>query len=70
MKKSEFIFSLLLVPLDYLMLFLAGVSAYYLRFSDLASGIRPVQFDFNITSYNLVVLIVAAIWIVIFALVG
>ncbi|OIO07256.1 hypothetical protein AUJ35_02365 [Candidatus Falkowbacteria bacterium CG1_02_41_21] len=70
MKKSEFIFSLALVPLDYLMIFLAGVSAYYLRFSDLAAGIRPVQFDFDIASYNLVVLVVGLIWLVIFALSG
>jgi len=70
MKKSEFILSLILVPLDYLMIFLAGISAYYLRFSDLASGIRPTQFDFDIASYNLVVLVVGLIWVAIFALYG
>lgn len=70
MKKSEFIFSLILIPVDYLMIFLAGLSAYYLRFSNFVSGIRAVQFDFDLSHYSIILLIVGAIWVVVFALSG
>lgn len=48
MKKSELIFSALLVPVDFLMLVLAGVTAYFLRVSPLISRIRPVLFSLNL----------------------
>jgi len=70
MKKTESFFSALLVPLDFLMMFLAGISAYYLRFSDISEGIRPVIFSLPLHSYLPSVLTVAALWIVIFMLSG
>lgn len=70
MKKTESFFSALLVPLDFLMMFLAGISAYYLRFSDISEGIRPVIFSLTLHSYLPSVLTVAALWIVIFMLSG
>jgi exopolysaccharide biosynthesis polyprenyl glycosylphosphotransferase len=70
MKKSEFIFSLILVPVDFLMIFLAGLSAYYLRFSKFTTDIRPVIFDFNIASYSQILLVVSVLWLVVFAIVG
>lgn len=70
MKKSEFLFSLFLVPLDYLMMFLAATSAYYLRFSEFTTDIRPVIFDFDIASYNRLVFMIAFIWLLVFALSG
>jgi len=47
MKKSELFFSFLLIPLDYLMIILAGISAYYIA-----------------------LLIIALLWIPIFAFTG
>ncbi|KKP59433.1 MAG: Undecaprenyl-phosphate glucose phosphotransferase [Candidatus Magasanikbacteria bacterium GW2011_GWC2_34_16] len=66
MKRFELIFTFLQLPLDYLMLVLAGFTAYSLRFSDLITSIRPVLFNLSWNSYWPMVLGVAAGWIVIF----
>ena len=42
MKRSEVILMVLQVPLDFLMLIFAGVSAYYLRFTNWAIDMKPV----------------------------
>lgn len=70
MKKSEFFFSFLLVPLDFLMLVLAGISAYFIRFAEFAKAIRPTIFDLSFDRYLDIVLSVSFIWIIIFALAG
>ena len=70
MKKTESFFSALFVPLDFLTIVLAGISAYYLRFSDISEDIRPVIFSLPFRSYLISVLVVAVLWIVIFILVG
>lgn len=70
MKKIESFFSALFVPVDYLLIVLAGISAYYLRFSDISSEIRPVIFSLPFQNYFRSVLIIAAIWVVIFILSG
>jgi len=51
LKKVELFFTTILVPIDFLTIFLAGLSAYYLRFSDYYRGIRPVIFNLPINSY-------------------
>jgi len=70
MKRSELIFTFLLVPLDFLMIVLAGVSAYYIRFSEFTTEIRPVIFNLPFPSYFKVVLLIAFLWVIIFALSG
>ena len=72
MKKSELIFSALLVPVDFLMFVLAGVAAYFLRISPLVANLRPVLFTMNLPfeKYFLLVLIVAIFGIFIFAVSG
>lgn len=70
MKRSEVILLILQVPIDFLMLILAGVSAYYLRFSDWATALKPVIFDISIFEFLSVVVWVAFTWLIIFALVG
>ena len=72
MKKSELIFSALLVPMDFLMFVLAGVAAYFLRISPLVANLRPVLFTINLPfeKYFLLVLIVAIFGIFIFAVSG
>ncbi len=69
-NKIELFFSFLLVPLDYLMLLLAGISAYYLRFSDYYVDIRPVIFDLPFTEYFQALLGVALIWLIVFTIAG
>ncbi|PIT93807.1 hypothetical protein COU00_02315, partial [Candidatus Falkowbacteria bacterium CG10_big_fil_rev_8_21_14_0_10_43_11] len=70
MKKSELIFTFLLVPLDFLMIVLAAISAYQLRFAEFTAGIRPVIFSLPFESYLAVVFYLATFWLIIFAFAG
>lgn len=70
MKRTDLIFSALLVPVDYCMLVLAGLLAYALRFGETVSGIRPVMFDFPLSSFLPALLLTALGFIVVFALTG
>jgi len=70
MKKIELFFSTLFIPVDFVMIVLAGMSAYYLRFSQWTVGWRPVTFDLPFTGYFRSLLVIAFLWILIFALSG
>lgn len=70
MKKSELIFSSILVPVDFLMIILAGISAYYIRYADVTTGIRPVIFDLAFSEYLKALFMIAPLWLVIFAFAG
>lgn len=69
MKKSELAFSAILVPVDYVTLLVAGLVAYDIRFTTIA-GLRPVTEVLSHHVYVNALLIVAAVWIGIFALSG
>ncbi len=72
MKKSELVFTAILVPLDFLMLAGAGLVSYYLRISPWIAQYRPVLFHLNLPlgRYFIIVLIVSLFLLLIFALVG
>ena len=70
MKRSELFFSFLLVPLDFAMIILAGASAYYIRFAQFVTEIRPIIFDLPFNSYFKVLFVVAVVWVIIFAFSG
>jgi exopolysaccharide biosynthesis polyprenyl glycosylphosphotransferase len=72
MKRAELFFNAVLVPLDFAALVLAGLVAYFLRVSTPVQGIRPAIFivDLPLTYYMQLVVIVAGITIIIFALQG
>lgn len=70
MKRSELYFSFLLVPLDYLAIILAGLSAYYIRYAGFFQSLRPVVFNLDIGIYLRMLFIIALIWIFIFAWAG
>ncbi len=70
MKKTHLWLSFLLVPVDFLMIFLAGISAYYLRFSEFTRGIRPVIFDLPFNEYISALFIISLLWLVIFTFAG
>ncbi len=72
MKKSELIFGSLLVPVDFLMILVAGIVAYSLRTHPIITQLRPVLFSSNLPfSRFFGVLIIAAIFtLIIFALSG
>ncbi len=69
MKKSELAFSAILVPLDYAALIMAGLTAYYIRFSTI-SDLRPVTEVLPLQTYFNLLLVVAAAWIGVFAISG
>jgi len=70
MKKSELFFSFLLVPLDFLMIILAGITAYHIRFAEIAAEIRPIIFSLPFSEYLQVLFLIALAWLVIFAIAG
>ncbi|OGH64795.1 MAG: hypothetical protein A2821_01435 [Candidatus Magasanikbacteria bacterium RIFCSPHIGHO2_01_FULL_41_23] len=70
MKKSEIILMFIQLPLDFILLLLAGWSAYWLRFSDWAVAWRPVLFNLTFDNFTSMLVVVAVVWILIFALSG
>jgi exopolysaccharide biosynthesis polyprenyl glycosylphosphotransferase len=68
MKKSELFLIALLVPIDFLMILLAGTTAYFLRFETFFKDIRPTTLIWTFKEYLELITIVAFIWIIIFAL--
>ncbi len=51
MKRSEIFFSAVLVPLDYIMVMLAGLTAYFLRFQTALTDIRPAIYTFPFSTF-------------------
>ena len=70
MKRSEIILMFIQVPLDFLLLTLAGMSAYYLRLSSLAVSWRPVLFVISPGDFLNLIMLVATGWVIIYALAG
>jgi len=72
MKKAETIFTVALVPVDYLMMVMAGLAAYFLRTSDLVAIGRPVLFGINLPleKYLWLVFSMSFLMVIIFALSG
>ncbi len=70
MKKSDLTFSAILVPVDYFMIILAGVSAYFLRYEPWVQKIRPVIFNLKFNEYFSYVWLIAIGWLAIFAMAG
>lgn len=70
MKKIETFFSLLMIPVDYVLLILAGLSAYHLRYSSWSANVRPVIFNLPFPKYFHSLIFIAVIWTIIMALAG
>ncbi len=70
MKKAELILSFILLPLDFFMIILAGLSAYFIRFSETATTVRPAIFELPFAQYFQALLIIGGLCLPIFALAG
>lgn len=70
MKRSELMFNVLLVFVDFAMIVVAGMLAYSLRFSDRLSHLRPIVFDLPFSSFMEIVFIVSPFFVISFALLG
>ena len=69
MRRADLLFYLFLLPFDFLMIILAGIGAYYLRFIVLAEKL-PIIYQISFPQYFLILLIIAFIWLIIFAISG
>jgi exopolysaccharide biosynthesis polyprenyl glycosylphosphotransferase len=67
MKKSQLFLSVVMLPLDFLVIILAGLSAYALRFN---LDYLPVVFQVPWDKYLPSVLVTATVWIVLFLFSG
>jgi exopolysaccharide biosynthesis polyprenyl glycosylphosphotransferase len=70
MKKAELFFSAVQLPIDYGMLILGGVLAFYLRRTQAVQGLQPLLYEFSIREYLQILLVVAAFFVIIFAIEG
>lgn len=70
MKRSDLFFTFLLLPVDFIMLIAAGVFVYVVRYQTFLTDVRPVVFELPLPEYLRLVLIVALLWLPIFALAG
>jgi exopolysaccharide biosynthesis polyprenyl glycosylphosphotransferase len=70
MKKSELMFNILLVPIDFLMIILAGLLAYQVRFAPQVAILSPLGFEMSMPKFMELVFAVAPIFIGFLALVG
>ncbi len=70
MKKTDLIFATILIPLDFLMLILAALTAYCLRGESFVTEIKPLIYDLSVGQYLSWAFLVALIWLVIFAFAG
>jgi len=70
MKKSELFFSAIQVPVDFLMLVLAAISAYSIRNVPEILALKPKLYTFSFHNYIQIILMVAPIFIIIYAIEG
>jgi len=70
MKKSQTYFTILLLPLDFLMLMAAAILAYEFRIGTFVADLRPVIYNIKFADYLLYAAMTAIIWQVIGALNG
>lgn len=70
MKKVELAFGAILLPLDYVMLILAGITAYFLRFGGTVTELRPVVYEMPWLDFVYIIMISSAAMLVIFGLSG
>jgi exopolysaccharide biosynthesis polyprenyl glycosylphosphotransferase len=70
MNKSKLILTIIKIPLDFVMIILAGITAYSLRFLPIFTSIKPIYFTFTLREYLLLLLMGACFTIVIFAFAG
>ena len=71
MRKSDLFFNVLRLPVDFIMLLLAGLATYFFR-TEILAVFRPVLFDFNLplTRYLYLVIFVSLLFVAIYALSG
>ena len=70
MKKSELFFSAIQVPVDFLMIVLAAISAFAIRNVPEILALKPKLYTFSFESYIKIILLVVPFFILIYAIEG
>ena len=70
MKRSELFFSFIQVPVDFLMIILAAMTAFSIRNTPQVLAAKPILYTFPFNIYLRVILLVAPIFILIYAIGG
>ncbi len=70
MKRSQLLLATVALPLDYVLLLTAGLLAYQLRFEAWVTDLRPVVFQLPLGEFMQLLMVVALVWLVLFALAG
>jgi len=70
MKKSELFFSFIQVPVDFLMIVLAAITAFSVRNVPSVLTLKPILYSFPFNIYLRVVLLTAPLFILIYAIEG
>ena len=70
MNKSELTFSAILVPLDYVVIFFAGLVSYGLRFGSFVSDLRPVIYEMPLKEFLPILFFASLLWIIVFGFSG
>lgn len=70
MRRLDLFFTALLLPLDFLALLAAAITAYALRYSQFFTEVRPVLQEIPITTYLITSGWVILTWIALFAIAG
>lgn len=70
MKRSEILFSIALIPIDYLMVVLAALISYWLRFGETVSEIRPVIYEMPFFAFLNIAFAIGLVWVIAFAIAG
>lgn len=70
MKRTELIFGAILVPVDFVMLCVAGIFAYLLRFQTSVTQLQPVIYTIPFRQYLSMIVVASLAWLVVFALSG
>ncbi|OGZ60612.1 MAG: hypothetical protein A2919_01910 [Candidatus Spechtbacteria bacterium RIFCSPLOWO2_01_FULL_43_12] len=70
MRKNDLLFNIILIPLDLLLIITAGFAAYFLRFSQFATDIKPVLFNLSLSHFFTLTAVSAIFISIVFALSG
>lgn len=70
MRKADFVFNVSLVPIDFVMLIVAGLAAYFLRLSPFVAQWRPVLFSLSFVYYITLAAALAGFFVIVFAISG
>src|SRR5688500_12541865 len=68
MKRSELLFNLISIVVDFVMVLLAGTMAFYLRFR--LEEVRPILYNLTISEYLTNLILIAPVIILLMALAG